>query len=542
MQDSQLRYDAALSFSGKDRQVARELALRLKALGVRVFYDEWARADLLGKDLTQHLDLVYRFQARFCIVLLSKNYKESLWTQHELKSVLDRALRERDYLLPIRLDDAEIPGIRSAISYMHLGECSLDEVAGVIAEKIGGEAVASHPFEVPAERVWTSAPRSGRINGFIRQPVIQQVTFAEGDILARARFMTPTEDPRPRWKVAQDLARRLSFFYGIHAGTPYTCWRDDRRFFLSTLPGVVSGRQKTLEFEFAQNDAALVLKAEWDPPADAWGPVPMSTFHSTIEGLIADRSGCSMTRESMVYVLQRLERSFVFPVTPFPDEPEVLCGWIHSDPPNGWDDFDRDPRLVGPQIVCWDTYYHNRTGEGILNFTVQGGWSNNALYAFYDALDFLLPTRHYRKLLIVNNAPYIRVSVHLVNQNETGSETGRASLALDRTYSCIARMCAAEDEVPVPEPSPAAVVPPLSEANIMLFQRAMDSLGDQQIIRDVQDYPADDGTDTWGELHHHLTLTHRINIYGRRPTSFHFGEVVRPGDVLKYIERHEATR
>lgn len=357
--------------------------------------------------------------------------------------------------------------------------------------------------------------------------------------MARARLMTPSEDPRPRWKVAQDLARRLSFFHGVHAGTPYTCWRDDRRFFLSTLPGVVSGRQKTFEFEFTNNDAALVLKAEWTSPAEAWGPVSLKVFHQTIEGLIADRSGCSMTRESTVYVLQQLENTFSFPVTPFPAEPESLCGWIKSAPANGWVDFDRDPRLVGPAVVCWEAYFHNRTSEGLLNFTVQGGWSNNALYAFYDALDFLLPTRHCRKLLVISNAPYLRISVHLANNDEADFDF--ASLALDRTYSCIARMCAAEDEVPVPEPSPDAIVPPLSKTGIILFQRAMDSLGEQQIVEDVQDYPADDGTDTWGKLHHHFTLAHRTNLHWR-PSSFHFEEVVRPGDVLKYIERHEATR
>lgn len=35
------RYDVFLSHSSKDKQVVRELAERLKADGVRVWFDEW---------------------------------------------------------------------------------------------------------------------------------------------------------------------------------------------------------------------------------------------------------------------------------------------------------------------------------------------------------------------------------------------------------------------------------------------------------------------------------------------------------------------
>ena len=49
------KYDVALSYSGKDPEIARKIALALQDRGVKVFYDEWAKADLWGKDL--HLTL-----------------------------------------------------------------------------------------------------------------------------------------------------------------------------------------------------------------------------------------------------------------------------------------------------------------------------------------------------------------------------------------------------------------------------------------------------------------------------------------------------
>jgi hypothetical protein len=48
-------YDIVISFAGEDRQVAEEIAVELKNNGIRVFYDNFEKADLWGKDLYEHL-------------------------------------------------------------------------------------------------------------------------------------------------------------------------------------------------------------------------------------------------------------------------------------------------------------------------------------------------------------------------------------------------------------------------------------------------------------------------------------------------------
>ena len=72
------------------------------------------------------------------MIFVSKYYKEKIWTNHELKSALARAIQERDeeYILPIKLDDTEIPGIRSTIGYVDGREKTPSEICDLILEKL----------------------------------------------------------------------------------------------------------------------------------------------------------------------------------------------------------------------------------------------------------------------------------------------------------------------------------------------------------------------------------------------------------------------
>ena len=70
-------------------------------MGVSVFYDEYEKADLWGKNLYDHLSDVYRKRARFCLMLLSKHYAAKQWTNHERQAAQARAFSEnQEYILP----------------------------------------------------------------------------------------------------------------------------------------------------------------------------------------------------------------------------------------------------------------------------------------------------------------------------------------------------------------------------------------------------------------------------------------------------------
>jgi hypothetical protein len=135
-----LEYDVALSFAGEDRHHAKALADELCARDVRVFYDEEEQADLWGKDLYQHLQRVYRDTARYCVVFVSASYARKQWPRHELKQAQARAFREEsEYILPLRLDDTDLPGVNATVGYVDLRSNSVQKVRDLILRKLAAD-------------------------------------------------------------------------------------------------------------------------------------------------------------------------------------------------------------------------------------------------------------------------------------------------------------------------------------------------------------------------------------------------------------------
>jgi len=132
-----MRYDVALSFAGEDREYVGKVADDLQSLSVRVFYDEYESVTLWGKDLYVHLEDVYRNQAQFTVMFISKHYANKLWPNHERASAQARALEEnREYILPVRFDHTEVPGLLPQIGYIDLRTTSPDLLAKMIKQKL----------------------------------------------------------------------------------------------------------------------------------------------------------------------------------------------------------------------------------------------------------------------------------------------------------------------------------------------------------------------------------------------------------------------
>lgn len=134
-------YDVALSFATEDRALVAEVAQGLRSAGVRVFYDEFEVVDLWGRDLVDYLENVYRHQSRFAVVFASEHYAKKMWTGHERRSVQSRALDETGpYLLPVRLDDAEIPGLLPTVGYIDARRYAPSEITALIVAKVAATA------------------------------------------------------------------------------------------------------------------------------------------------------------------------------------------------------------------------------------------------------------------------------------------------------------------------------------------------------------------------------------------------------------------
>jgi len=153
------RYDVTVSFAGEDRPIVEDFVRRLGEAGYRVFYDAWEQDRLWGRDLYQYLDAVYRSAARYCVVFVSANYGRKAWATHELRSAQARAFEQRsEYILPLRLDDTELPGLPPTTGYLDLRRHSVEEVVGLLIKKL-----ESATADVPLAEELVSASAERRL-------------------------------------------------------------------------------------------------------------------------------------------------------------------------------------------------------------------------------------------------------------------------------------------------------------------------------------------------------------------------------------------
>lgn len=139
---TKFEYDVAISFAGEDRAIVQPYAEELQKRSIRIFYADFAQADLWGADLYETFDAIYRLKARYCVLFLSKHYAEKVWTNHERRSAQARAVTEnREYILPVRLDATEISGLRPTIGYLDYSSIGLDGLVEATVKKLAKKRV-----------------------------------------------------------------------------------------------------------------------------------------------------------------------------------------------------------------------------------------------------------------------------------------------------------------------------------------------------------------------------------------------------------------
>lgn len=132
-------YDVAISFASEECNLAEKLAELLKNKGIKVYFNKYNQAQDWGKNIYQVFQSIFRDKARYCIVFLSKAYREKAWTNHELEQIQARAFKEHsEYILPLRVDDTDIPGINQTTCYISLRYFTLEQVADIFEQKLRG--------------------------------------------------------------------------------------------------------------------------------------------------------------------------------------------------------------------------------------------------------------------------------------------------------------------------------------------------------------------------------------------------------------------
>jgi hypothetical protein len=134
-------YDIAFSFAGEQRDYVFEVyRILTEEYGIKVFYDqnEEIQAKLWGKDLTEEFHKIYSEQSRYCLIFISKEYKEKVWTRVEKRSALERAIQEKEeYILPAYFDDTVIPGIPRTTGYINIYDVKPEDLSRLILLKPG---------------------------------------------------------------------------------------------------------------------------------------------------------------------------------------------------------------------------------------------------------------------------------------------------------------------------------------------------------------------------------------------------------------------
>ena len=112
------KYDVFLSHSSKDKEIVRNLAEKLKADGVKVWFDEWSieLGDSIPSKIEEGLE-----QSRILILAMSANAFGSDWVSLERNLAIFHDLQNKEqHFVPVRLDNSEIKSSLKQFAYLDL--------------------------------------------------------------------------------------------------------------------------------------------------------------------------------------------------------------------------------------------------------------------------------------------------------------------------------------------------------------------------------------------------------------------------------------
>lgn len=152
--DREYEYDLAVSFAGEDREYVRAI---VRGLGddIRVFYDEDEKSKLWGENLADLFMDLYENQSRYVLMIVSTAYAAKMWTHLERQSAMARAMKQAaPYILPVRMDDTELPGLLHTVGYLDARQEGIDGVISILREKLGEQrAAADYDGRVPMTEI-----------------------------------------------------------------------------------------------------------------------------------------------------------------------------------------------------------------------------------------------------------------------------------------------------------------------------------------------------------------------------------------------------
>lgn len=185
----------ALSFAGEQRDYVREVAKALSARHIAVFYDEFEANSLWGTDGAEHFHRIYSSATQYVVMFISQAYVTKAWTRQERRAAISRQIKsESEYILPVRFDYTEVPGIPDTMQYLMANRFTPAQLAVEIAKKVGVVPTTGKASHVPP-------PFSSALSG--------EVTFDYGAYNGSYVIGSGTSSFETAWSKASDSAIHL---------------------------------------------------------------------------------------------------------------------------------------------------------------------------------------------------------------------------------------------------------------------------------------------------------------------------------------------
>lgn len=146
------KYQIAISYTSEDKHIADEIATAMKKASIKVFFDDFEKSSLWGKDLYIHFSEVFKNLAEFCVILVSKHYMDKTWSKHELQAARARAIEEQEYILPILLDDTKMSNHFPNIKYLAWESESGETITKACLDKIRERNIGEEPYSSSKEK------------------------------------------------------------------------------------------------------------------------------------------------------------------------------------------------------------------------------------------------------------------------------------------------------------------------------------------------------------------------------------------------------
>jgi len=176
-------FDVFLSHSSKDKAVVRDLANRLRADGLKVWFDEWVLkpGDSIPAKLEEGLE-----RSRVLVLCMSANAFGSEWSQLEAGTFRYRdPLNKERRFIPLRLDEAPIKGSLAQFLYISWRPSDRAQQYPKLLEGCRSPAKPAAGNSIVAERIITLERRPGVIYAYAFLPRQQRVLTGGRDNTAR---------------------------------------------------------------------------------------------------------------------------------------------------------------------------------------------------------------------------------------------------------------------------------------------------------------------------------------------------------------------